>query len=194
MVLDPKWLDALKLPLRLTFAVALAASFLFGLEVQGVLDLGPLSLYTRPVLLIIAVVFWTVTIVGALQFLFAPLWERRRQEILSTRRAVRQKEHEEQRDANRTAVLARLDHLSDKEIRYVAECLRAGTPTFYTYVHSSPVRIMIGKGLVWSPGSQHHQDRYPFSFHDFVWEALLARKDEFIAKDEDRIRAETARL
>lgn len=34
---------------------------------------------------------------------------------------------------------------------------------------------------------------YPFSFHDFVWEALLERKDEFVAKDVGHKRAEEER-
>jgi hypothetical protein len=50
-------------------------------------------------------------------------------------------------------------------------------------VHHGPVALLCGKKLAWTPGGQHHQDHYPFTFHDFVWKAMLARKDEFIAKD-----------
>jgi hypothetical protein len=111
MIPDPKWLDALKLPLKVTVAVALAVSVLFGLDVWGILDLGPLGAYTRPVLIIIAVLFWISTIVGVAEYLLAPVREKRRQATLSTWRAVRRKEEEEQRDAQRAAMLARLDHL-----------------------------------------------------------------------------------
>ena len=97
-----------------------------------------------------------------------------------------------QRDANRKAVLTSLDYLSHEEIYFAAKSLRSGTPTFYTYVHSPAVGIMVGKGLVWTTGGQHNRDQYPFSFHDFVWEALLDRKAEFIAKDEERKRQESA--
>lgn len=193
MIPDPKWLEVLKLPLKVTVAVALAASVLLVLDVRGILDFGPLGPYTRTVLIIIAVVFWILTIVGVTNDLLAPVREKRRQAILSTRRAVRRKEGEEQRDTRRKAVLARLDYLSEEEIRYVADNLEKGTPTFYTYVHSPPVSMMMSKGLVWTPGGQHHQDYYPFSFHDFVWEALLSRKDEFIAKDAEHKRAKEAR-
>jgi hypothetical protein len=192
MLPDPKWLDALKLPLKVTIAVALAASVLFALDWKGVLDLGPIGAFTRPVLIITAVVFWILTIVGVIDYSLAPVRERRRQDILSTRRAVRRKEQEEQWVAQRAAVLARLDHLSAEEIRYVADSLRRGSPTFYTYVHSPPVTMLGGKGLIWTPGGQHHYQHYPFSFHDFVWEVLLERKDEFLAKDEEHKRAETA--
>lgn len=192
MIPDPKWLDALKLPLKVTVAVALAASVLFGLDIWGVLDLGPLGIYSRPVLIIIAVVFWILAIVGVADYLLAPFREKQRQATLSTRRAVRQKEKEEQRAAHHTAVLVHLDHLSAEEIRYIADSLRKGSPTFYTYIRSPPVSMLLGKGLAWTPGGSHHQDYYPFTFHNFVWEALLARKNEFLTKDEDHKRAEKA--
>jgi hypothetical protein len=51
---------------------------------------------------------------------------------------------EEQRDAQRVAVLAHLDHLSAEEIRYIADSLRKESPTFYTYVHSPPVAMLGG--------------------------------------------------
>jgi hypothetical protein len=60
----------------------------------------------------------------------------------------------------------------------------------HTYVYSPPVSVLQGKRLVWTPGGAHHQDYYPFSFHDFAWRTLLERKDEFIAKDEEHKRAE----
>jgi hypothetical protein len=193
MIPDPKWLDALKLPLKVTVAVALAASMLFALDWKSVLDLGPLGAFARPVLIIIAVVFWILTIVGLIDYFLAPFREKRRQDTLSARRAVRRKEQEEQRHAQRAVVLARLDHLSAEEIRYVADSLREGSPTFYTYVHSPPVTMLQGKGLVWTPGGTHHREYYPFSFHDFVWSVLLDRKEEFLAKEEKQKRAEAAK-
>lgn len=192
MIPDPKWLDALKLPPKVTIAVALAASVLFGLDWAGALELGSLSTFTRPILLIIAVVFWILTIVGLIDYLLAPFREKRRQHTLSTRRAVRRKEQEEQRDAQRAVVLAHLDHLSPEEMRYIADSLRKGSPTFYTDVHSSPVAMLCGKGLVWTSGGTHHRGYYPFSFHDFVWAVLLDRKDEFLAKEEEHKRTKAA--
>jgi hypothetical protein len=121
-----------------------------------------------------------------------PVRDKQRQSALASRRALRHKEKEEQLTAQRNQIVARLDHLSEEEIRYIADSLRKGSPTFYSYVHSPPVSILRGKGLVWTPGGTHHQDHYPFSFHDFVWEQLLERKDEFLAKDEERKRAKEA--
>lgn len=181
---DPKWLDALKLPANATIAVALAVSVLFTLADAGVLDLGPLGAYAEPVLLIIAVVFWILTLVKLGDYLLVPYRERRRQKTLSIRRAVRRREEQERREAREKAILAHLDHLSLEEISYVADCLRNGTPTFYTWVNSPAVAMLLGKQLVWTPGTTHDQDKYPFGFYAFVWEVLLTRKDEFLAKDE----------
>ncbi len=80
--------------------------------------------------------------------------------------------------------MLRLDYLAEEEIGYVAEQLPKNAQSFMTYVHSPPVTNMMGKGLVYTPGGDHHQDYYPFSFHDFAWAAMLERRDEFIAKDD----------
>jgi hypothetical protein len=190
MILDPKWLDALKLPLKATIGIALSSGLLLYLDLRHLLDLGPLGAFTRPILIILSVVFTVLSVVGILDQLLLPLREKRQQSVLAARRAIRRKEEEEQIAAEREQVIARLDHLSKEEIRYVAGCLRNGSPSFYTYVFSPPVSMLQGKQLVWTPGGQHHQDHYPFSFHDSVWKELLARKEEFIAKDDEHKRAE----
>jgi hypothetical protein len=51
---------------------------------------------------------------------------------------------------------------------------------------------LMAKGLVATPGGTHNQDYYPFYFLDFAWNALLARKDEFIAKDDEHKRRKAA--
>lgn len=193
MLPNPKWLDALTLPLKVNVAVALAATLLLILDLVGFLNFSPLGVYTRPVLIILAIVFGCISVVGLIDYLLAPMREKQRQKKISTRRAIRRQEQEEQRNAQREAIIARLDHLSDREISFVANALRNDSPTFYTYVHSPAVTMLQGKGLVWTPGGQHHRDHYPFSFNDFVWVVLLERKDEFITKDEEHKRAEAAR-
>ena len=192
MLPDVKWLEALKLPLRAMLGIALSSGALLLLDQLGMLDLGVFGPIVRPIVIAVCVVFSVLSLVGIVDLLLVPLRDERRQSRLSARRAVRRKEKEEQRAEAETRALAGLDHLSEEEIRYVANCLRKGTPSFYTYVHSPPVSTLQGKGLVWTPGGTHNQDHYPFSFHVFVWEALLARKDEFIAKDDEHKRAEEA--
>jgi hypothetical protein len=44
--------------------------------------------------------------------------------------------------------------------------------------------------LVGSPGGTANQDHYPYYVVDFVWDALLERRDEFLAKDEENKRRE----
>ena len=88
--------------------------------------------------------------------------------------------------------MKRLDYLSVREIAYVADCLRKNEQSFLAYANSGAVSNMMAKGLVGSPGGTHHQDYYPYYFGDFVWEALLARKDEFIEKDNKNKQREAA--
>jgi hypothetical protein len=61
-------------------------------------------------------------------------------------------------------VLAHLDHLFAEEIRHVTDSIRKETHAFCSHVASPSVSIMVGKGLVWTPGGQHDQVRCPFSF------------------------------
>lgn len=190
---DPKWLEVFKLPLRTTVAVALAIDVLLALVLTHILDLGPLGPFALPVLIILAVVSTAMAVVGVVHALLAPFREKRRHSALLQRRAIRRKEEEERRAQMQETALAQLDYLSKEEIAVVANALRNGSPTFYTYVYSPPVSVLQGKRLVWTPGGAHHQDHYPFSFHDFAWRMLLERKDEFIAKDEEHKRAEEER-
>jgi hypothetical protein len=193
MLPDPKWLDVVKWPLRTTIPIAIASSALLALTLTGVFDLGPIGPFTTPVLVIVSVLSVTQVVVGSIYELLTPWRERRRADRLSARRAVRQQEAEEQLTAARARVIASLDHLSKREIDRVAQSLRDGSPSFYTYSHSPNVSLLMAKGLVWTPGGAHHQDYYPFSFHTWVWEVLLERKDEFLAKDDEHKRADKAR-
>lgn len=192
-MLDAKWLDFFKLPLKATIAVAIASGALLALVLTHILDLGPIGPYALPLLIIVAVASVAMGIVGAGEALLAPYREKRKQSALEQRRAIRRKEQDERRDEAQREALAQLDHLSRREIEVVANALREGSPSFYTYVFSPPVSMLQGKRLVWTPGGQHHQDYYPFSFHDFAWKVLLERKDEFLAKEAEHKKAEEER-
>ncbi|WP_316227866.1 hypothetical protein [Bradyrhizobium sp. SZCCHNR3015] len=190
---DAKWLDFFKLPLRAIIAIAIASGALLVLVLTHVLDFGPISPYALPVLIIVVVVSVAAAIVGCGESLLAPLREKKKQSALERRRALRRKEADEQREQRQDAALAQLDHLSKEEIAIVVDALRRGSPSFYTYVYSPPVSLLQGKRLVWSPGGQHHQDYYPFSFYDFVWKVLLERKDEFFSRHAEHKKAEEER-
>lgn len=192
MSLEAKWLEALKLPLKVMIGLALSSGLLLLLDRFGALDLQVFGPVVRPLIIVLLVVSLVFSLVGIGEMLFAPLRERQKQSLLSRRRAIRRREQENQRANIEARTIAHLDHLSREEIAYVADCLRKGSPSFYTYVHSPPVSMLISKGLAWTPSGEHHQDHYPFSFHDFVWRELQERKEEFIAADEEHTRAEKA--
>ena len=191
MPLDPKWLEALKLPLKVMLGIALSSGALLLMN-YSIQDLDVFGTIMLPSVIVVWIVSSVFSLVGIVDLSLAPIREKQKQSLLTARRAVRRKEEEERRAEAEMQALARLDHLSKEEIHYVANCLRKSTPSFYTYVFSPAVSILRSKGLVLTPEGTHNEDRYPFSFYDFVWKALLARKDEFIAKDEEHQRADEA--
>lgn len=89
-----------------------------------------------------------------------------------------------ERQAN---VLARIDYLSGAELRYVAEALRRNEQSFTAYAESPHVATLKAKGFVHTPGGVYEMD-FPFVFLDFAWKALLARKPELLAKDDENER------
>lgn len=180
---DAKWLDALKLPIRLKLAVAAACGALFYLFKSETITVGPLDGLVKALLLIGVVVFLIVVLFDALGWLVQPVAEKRRLSLLAKRRNAIRQEKDEQRERSRAAVLAQLDQLSRWEMKVIAEALEAGSPTFYHYVSSPAVTMLQAKRLVWSPGGPHHQDHYPFSIADFVWDELQKRRDEFLEKE-----------
>lgn len=182
-MVDAKWLEVFKLPLRTAVTVAIASGALLAMVDTQILDPGPIGVFALPVLMVVAVISTVMSVVDIVVALFAPFREKRRQSALELRRAVRRREQREQHESAQKSAVSKLDYLSKEEVAVVAKALYNGSPTFYTYVNSPPVSMLLGKGLVWTPGGSHHQEYYPFSFHDFVWKVFLERKDEFLAKD-----------
>jgi hypothetical protein len=196
MIPNFKWaVDILKLPLPTVIGVAVSAGALLALHAYGLLNFGSYDAFTTPVLVCVTVISAVIAAIGLINaVLIEPMNSNRGQSKLELRRAIKRKEEEEAREKARSSVVARLDHLSKEEISYLAQCLQNGSPTFYAYVASPPVSILRGKGLVWTPGGTHHEDRYPFSIHDFVWEEMLARKDEILEKHAKNEHAELGRV
>jgi hypothetical protein len=127
MIPDLKWLvDALKLPFKVIAAVALSAVALLVLELTGLLDLGPLAVFARTVLIVVSVVSIALVAVEGIAYLTAPYTEKQRQSTLAARRAIREQEATERRDAERGEILARLDTLSRNEVHIVAKALNGG--------------------------------------------------------------------
>jgi hypothetical protein len=194
MMPDAKWLDALKLPLRVNVAVALICVALLALNLSGLLDLAAVHSLTLPVLTILAVTFCVLTLVGCVDRLFAPARERAKRSLLAARRDIRRREEEERQEAGRRRVLDRLDHLSEGELDRLVRCILDKSPSFVADSGDPSISLLVGKGFVWSPGGFHDFDKYPFSIHDFVWEALRKRKYEFIRRHTESKRAVTIRV
>ena len=84
--------------------------------------------------------------------------------------------------------MPRIDYLSADEIHLVASCLRKGEQSFRGYSNSPTTSNLGARGFVATPGGAHNRETYPFFFTDSAWKALLARKDELIAKDGEHTR------
>jgi len=172
----------MKLPLRVTLALALASGVLLLLDSQSVLELSALHAKTQTIVVVVWVASTVFSLGAIVNLLLEQFSERRKQLRFSGRRAGRKQEQKRQRTRAQARTLKHLDHLSQDELKYVMDCLRNETPVFHTYEQSPPVDALQRSGLVWSSGTENHTDHFSFTFYDFAWEALLARKDEFIAK------------
>jgi hypothetical protein len=190
---DPKWIDALKLPITPIVGVAATSAILLTLYYFGVIPAGWLSPYILLGILAAGILAGCIGVLTLVAYLFRPYRERKKQELLSARRSIKDTEKKAARAELQAAVLYRLDYLSAPELRYLYDCIEANSSSFQAYVYSPPVTLLQGKGLVWTPGGPHHQDHYPFLFYDFVWKEALARKDEFLARHKENLRAEAAR-
>jgi len=181
-MLDRRRIGRMKLPLRVALAVALASGVLLLLDSQSVLDLSAVHAKTQTIAAIVWVASSVFSLGAIVNLLLERFGERRKQSRSAGRRAGRKQEQKRQRTRAQARTLKHLDHLSLDELKYVVDCLRNETPVFHTYEQSPPVDALQRNGLVWSSGAENQTDHFSFSFYDFAWEALLARKDEFITK------------
>jgi hypothetical protein len=185
MIPDSGWLAALNLPTKVVAGVFIALCVTLGLDIYEYIDLSSIGSLTRLILVLLCVLFGGLLFASLVELAAQPKIAKMKTTLLAERRKDREDEKAAEREAARQRALANLDHLSAWELRIVADALKEGSPSFYTYAHSSPVAQLQAKNLVYSPGGTHHQDHYPFTFHDFAWKVLLQRKDEFLTKAEE---------
>lgn len=190
---DSGWLAALNLPTKVIAGVFLAACIVLGLDLYSILDLAAFGGLARPIVIILAILFGCLLFATLVALVAQPIIAKRKTSLLSERRRIRKEENEAERAKAREKAIEAIDHLSGWELHYVEDALRDESPSFYTHVNSPPVAQLIAKNLVYSPGGQHHREHFPFSFHDFVWEALQERKKELIEKSEEFQRREEAK-
>jgi hypothetical protein len=189
-MLDVKWLDALSLPARI----------MGGLFVFSALALGcnkwwmPLPFVEDWKALFVLGLLLTGCLFGASMIASAAEAFRKRQarHMATNRREAIRAEREKAEADGKAEILRRLDHLGRNELRYLAQALRDNSQSFTGWVHSADLSNLLHKELLTTPGGTHHQDHYPFWIPDLIWQALLARRYDFIAKDDEASAKEEA--
>lgn len=184
---DANWLNAFKLPMQVMIGLFIASGILLIFDQTKILELSSFGLQTRPIVIVLAVFSGSLSITGILKFFTDKIASRRRQSLVELHRKLRDQKSTAERTALENAALDRIKHLAPQELRHLANCLREGSQSFYTYVHSPAVTTLMGKNLVYTPGGTHNQDYYPFTISDFAWKHLLSIKDEVIKLDQENI-------
>jgi hypothetical protein len=189
----PDWLfDALKLPARIIAGLFLGSALILILDNFAVIRLSEIHALAWTLTVIAAVIFGSLSLAAVGGVIYDIIEQRRKPRLLAKRREIRRAEAEKSRVEYESRILKRLDYLSKEEVSYVAACLRKNERSFTAWAHSPHVSNLQAAGLVGTPGGTHDQDHYPFYFVDLAWVALLKRKDEFIAKDDENKRREAA--
>lgn len=183
-------LSALKLPARIIAGLFLFCLLALFLDYIGIVELAKVHALARLFLILGTVLSGSLSLAAVGGLTYDAVSHRHKTKLLSVRRDLRRADNERAREEHEKSVLARLDYLTKEEIAIVADCLRKNEQSFTNWVHSSHVANLMAKEFVGTPGGTHHQDYYPYYFFDFVWQALLARRDEFIAKDDENRRLE----
>ncbi len=191
MIPDLRWWTPLAKGLPSKTVAGTVAGLFVASVVLLLLDLlGIVPLAAVHVLLPIAV---ALVAVGSAAFLAGgEIYDRYKEQQkitkLSARRQVRRAERDAARAEAEAAVLERINYLSEGELRYVADALRRGEQSFTAWASSSHVASLEMKRFVISAAGRYNTNSFPFVFDDFVWKALLARKAELIAKDDENQR------
>jgi hypothetical protein len=184
--------DTLKLPGKVIAGLFLFTLLLLAFDFFELVRLPDLHAVARPAVIIAALLFGSLCVAAVGAVIVEAVKRRRRPTLVAQRREIRRKEWEQAKVEQEAKALERLDYLSAEEIGYIADALRKNEQSFTTWVHSPHMSNLMAKGLVNTPGGTHNQDYYPFYFTDFAWKALLVRKDEFIAKDDEQKRRQAA--
>ena len=128
MIPDPRWLAALKyLPSKTVAGLFLASLLLLILNLLGIV---PLAAFNALLPIAVALVAIACAAFLAGGEIYDRYKEQQKATKLSARRQVRRAERDAARAEAEVTVLQRIDHLSEGELRYIAEALRRGEQTF----------------------------------------------------------------
>jgi hypothetical protein len=195
MIPDTKWMDFLSQPGKVTGALFAFFACSLVLDWAALVELSAFGSLAKPVFILGGALTGFLFLGSIIAFGIEQFAASQKRTQVERRRMGREEKHKAKKAQFEAMVLARLDHLSKEEIRVVADALRTGSQSFFAYAQSPAVAAMAGKAMLNTPGGTYHQDHYPFNFYDFVWKALLERREEFISKHEEfgRIAAEEER-
>ena len=181
--MDSGWIKALELPEKITGGLFVACAVIWFLDGTETLNLDDVASWLRPVILIIWVgsgCLFVASLVGN-AWAAGAAYLKRRAESKST--AAKEAAEVKAKDEHRNAIIARLDHLSEKENYEAAKALKEGSPSFESWEHSTGAGQLKGKDLIYSPQGTYHQDHFPFTFFDFAWKALQERREAILKKE-----------
>jgi len=183
-------LNALKLPTNVLTGLFATCVILLGLDKHDILLLSTFGDLAKPITILLLVLTGTLSLTSIITFFIKVCSASKKQTLMQLRHEIRKAEQKSKTEEIHKIVIARIDHLSSKELRYLANCLIEGSQTFNTYVHSPAATTLASKGLIYTPGGSHHQDHYPFIINDFVWKNLLENKDKIIQRNNDHLESE----
>jgi hypothetical protein len=185
-------LNALKLPTYIIAGLFLGALLLLVFDYFALINLIEIHPRARSGVIIAAIVFGSLSFAAFVGAVYDSWKQRHKITLLARRRELHRAEAKRHLAELQAQVLKRLDYLSKEEVRHVADCLRKNQQSFLASGFSGHVRNLQAKELIGCPGGTYHKDHVPYYFGDFVWEALLLRKEEFIAKDDAHKQQEEA--
>jgi hypothetical protein len=168
----------------------IASIILLGLDKAEILLLSTFGVIAKPLTILLCVISGALSFTAIVALLADLFVAKRKQALLQKRREIKLREQEQEAEKMRQRSIDRIEHLSSRELGYLANCLREKSQSFLTYIHSPPVTLLISKGLAYTPGGAHHQDHYPYIIHDFVWHYLLENKEQILEKDDENRRVE----
>src|SRR5690554_6217915 len=149
---DANWVTALKLPTRVMIGLFIACGLVLALDSLEVIPLSELGSATKPIAIVVAVFSGSLAATGVGGIFWDQWIAKNKQSALATRRKLRLAEENEKRQKAEQTALERVDHLSPKELRHLANCLRSGSQSFYTWVHDPALATLMGKRLVYTSG------------------------------------------
>jgi len=174
--MDSGWIKALELPAKITGGVFVACGAVLLLDRSEALNLNDIASWVRP----LVVVLWIASgcLFGA--SLLADAWS---YGVAFWKKRAEEREAEEKKAAAIKTRVTHLDQLSEKETYEAAKALKGNSPSFESWAHSTGAGQLMAKGLIYSPQGTYNQDHFPFTFHDFAWEALQERREAILAKE-----------